>query len=108
MATVKPETYSHVPDHQTQHPPPGHRRQPGGQANGRTSRGLLPKHLADQESIVFVHEGECIIHINNADVCLKPGEAYAVPADVVHQIKVIRDFRGIHIMPKEIQFTYFD
>lgn len=69
---------------------------------------LLPKHLADQESIVFVHEGECIIHINNADVCLKPGEAYAVPADVVHQIKVIRDFRGIHIMPKEIQFTYFD
>lgn len=69
---------------------------------------LLPKHLANLESIVFVHAGECIMHINNMDVHLKPGEAFAVPADVVHQIKVVADFRGIHIMPKEIEFTYFD
>jgi len=69
---------------------------------------LLPKHLASLESMVFVHEGECIIHIQGEAKPLKAGEAFVVPAQEEHQIKAVSAFRGIHIMPKEIHFTYFD
>ncbi len=68
---------------------------------------LLPDHLASHESILFVHEGECVLHINDDDVALKPGMAYAIPPDVRHQIRAVTDFIGIHIMPKSIRFTFF-
>ena len=69
---------------------------------------LLPKHLANLESILFIHVGECILHINDEDKPLQVGEAFVVPADTQHQIKALTDFRGIHIMPKEIEFMYFE
>jgi len=68
---------------------------------------LLPKHLSDMESILFVHEGECILHINDEDIVLKQGEGYAIPPETKHQIKVITDFKGLHFMPKSITFKYF-
>lgn len=68
---------------------------------------LLPKHLADVESILFVHEGECILHMNDEDIELKQGEGYIIPPDTKHQIKAIKDFKGLHFMPKEIKFEYF-
>src|SRR5690554_155523 len=69
---------------------------------------LLPKHLADVESILFVHEGECILNINDEDIVLKQGEGYIIPPDTKHQIKATADFKGLHFMPKEIQFEYFE
>lgn len=68
---------------------------------------LLPKHLADVESVLFVHEGECILKINDEDIILKQGEGYIIPPETKHQIKAITDFKGIHFMPKSIKFQYF-
>lgn len=69
---------------------------------------LLPKHLADKESILFIHEGECILNMNGEDIVLKRGEGYIIPPHVRHQIRVTSDLKGLHIMPKEIQFEFFD
>lgn len=69
---------------------------------------LLPKHLADVESVIFIHEGECVLHINDEDVVLKPGDAFIVPPNVKHQFKGTTDFKGIHFMPKDIKFEFFD
>ena len=69
---------------------------------------LLPKHLANMESILFVQDGECVLTINNEDNVLKQGDAFIVPPEVKHQIKAKTDFKGIHFMPKEIEFQFFD
>lgn len=69
---------------------------------------LLPKHLADMESILFVHEGECILMINGEDKVLKQGDGFIVPADTKHQIKAKTDFKGIHFMPNSIKFEFFN
>lgn len=68
---------------------------------------LLPMHEANLESILFIHEGECILHINNEEKQLKPGDAIIIPKDVKHQIMVKADLKGIHFMPKEIEFQFF-
>ena len=68
---------------------------------------LLPKHLADVESILFIHEGECILNMNGEDIILKHGEGYVIPPETKHQIKAITDFKGIHFMPIAIKFEYF-
>ena len=68
---------------------------------------LLPEHLADLESILFVHEGECILHLKGEEIVLKQGDGYVIPADTRHQIEVISDFKGLHFMPAEIKFEFF-
>lgn len=68
---------------------------------------LLPKHLADIESILFVEEGECVFMLNGEDKVLKKGDGVTVPSGVVHQIKAVTDFKGIHFMPKAIKFQFF-
>lgn len=69
---------------------------------------LLPEHLADVESILFIHEGACTLRIDGREKPLKPNDAYIIPANVKHQIKVEEDnFKGTHFMPKEIKFEYF-
>lgn len=68
---------------------------------------LLPKHLANAESIIFIHEGECILKINGEDKLLKQGDAFIVPAEIKHQFKAITDFKGVHFMPKDIEFQFF-
>lgn len=69
---------------------------------------LLPKHLADVESVLFIHEGECIFDLDGEKTTLEAGESIIVPAKVKHQIKVTEDFKGVHFMPKNIQFEFFD
>lgn len=68
---------------------------------------FMPKHLANLESIVFVHRGECIFHMNGEEIHLKPGDSLVVPPETKHQIEVLSDFKGIHFMPKEIEFEFF-
>lgn len=69
---------------------------------------LLPKHLADVESILFIHEGECVLQINGENIPLNAGDGYVIPPNTKHQIKVIADFKGLHIMPVGIKFEFFD
>ena len=69
---------------------------------------LLPKHLANVESVIFIHEGECILNINEEDKILKPGDAFIIPPNIKHHFKAITDFKGIHMMPKEIKFQFFE
>lgn len=71
------------------------------------SGSLLPKHHANLESIVFIFEGECVLTLDGKEVPLKPGEAVVIPPFITHQIRVISDFKGIHFMPKDIQFQFF-
>lgn len=68
---------------------------------------LLPKHLANLETILFVHEGECILKINDEDIVLKQGEGFIIPPETKHQIKVVTDFKGLHFMPISIKFEFF-
>ncbi len=69
---------------------------------------LLPKHLANIESILFIHEGEAILHIHGEGKLLKSGEAFIIPAETIHQIEVVVDFKGLHFMPKNIKFKFFN
>lgn len=69
---------------------------------------LLPEHLADLESVLFIHEGECILNMKGEEIVLKQGEGYIIPPDTKHQIKVTEDFRGLHVMPVGIKFEFFD
>lgn len=68
---------------------------------------LLPKHLANVESVIFIHEGECILNINEEEKTLKPGDAIIIPPNIKHQFKGLTDFKGIHMMPKDIEFQFF-
>jgi len=68
---------------------------------------FLPKHAADVESIIFIHEGECILFMDSEEIHLKPGDAYIIPPNVKHQFKGITDFAGIHFMPKNINFEFY-
>lgn len=69
---------------------------------------ILPKHLANVESILFIHEGECILHIKGEEVPLKAGEGYVIPENEKHQIEVTANFKGLHVMPKDIRFEFFE
>ena len=69
---------------------------------------LLPPHLASEESILFILEGECILNLNDEDHVLKQGDTFVVPPEIKHQIKVIKDFKAIHFMPNDIKFKFFN
>lgn len=67
---------------------------------------FLPLHMADMESIVFVNEGECELHIDGEKIHLKEFDAYIVPADLKHQFLGITDFKAVHFMPKNIKIDF--
>ena len=69
---------------------------------------LLPEHLASIESILLIQEGECVLELNGEDHVLKQGDAFVVPPEIKHQIKVNTDFKAVHFMPKEIKFNFFN
>lgn len=68
---------------------------------------LLPEHLANLESILFIQEGECIFKMNNQEQVLTSGDTIIVPPEVKHQIQATSDFKAVHFMPKNIKFQFF-
>ena len=68
---------------------------------------LLPAHLANLESVLFVHQGACTITMNDQEFVLKQGDAMTIPPEIKHQIKVNEDFKAVHFMPAEIKFKFF-
>lgn len=69
---------------------------------------LLPKHSSDIESVMFIHEGECLLYMAGEEFPLKAGDAKIIPAETAHQFKAVTDFKGVHFMPREIKFQFFD
>lgn len=69
---------------------------------------LLPEHLADAESILFIYEGECTFKMNDTDYILREGDSMVVPPGIKHQIKANTDFKAVHFMPIEIKFKFFE
>lgn len=68
---------------------------------------LMPRHTANLESIVFVHEGECVVDFDGDEKVVAQGEAIIIPPNVKHQIRATADFKGIHVMPLQIEFRFF-
>ncbi len=69
---------------------------------------LLPEHTASLESILFIHEGACVLTMAGEEIPLEAGVGHVIPPDTRHQIRVVSDFKGLHIMPRSIRFEYFD
>lgn len=68
---------------------------------------LLPKHLATIESVLIVLEGECVLTLSSTEHVLKQGDGFIVPPELEHQIKVIKDFKAVHVMTNDIEFKFF-
>src|SRR5690625_3636410 len=68
---------------------------------------LLLLHSSNLESVIFIHVGECVLNMANEEIQMKPGDVMIIPPQVKHQFKGITDFKGIHFMPKEIEFEFF-
>lgn len=69
---------------------------------------LVPEHLADMESILFIEEGACTLNIHGEGKLLKRGDALIIPPGIKHQIKAETNFKGVHFMPKAIKFQFFN
>lgn len=68
---------------------------------------LLPKHLASSESVLVMREGSCVMHLEDANHTLDQEDVFIIPANVIHQIEAIQNFRAVHIMPADITFKFF-
>lgn len=68
---------------------------------------FLPKHASNIESVIFIHEGECVLFMDTEEIKMKAGDAHIIPPHTPHQFRGITDFKGIHFMPKEIEFEFF-
>lgn len=51
-------------------------------------------------------DGVCTITFPDAVHELRAGDTFIVPANEVHQVVGQPDFTAIHIMPKDIRFTF--
>lgn len=69
---------------------------------------LLPKHIANIESVLIVMEGECVLALAGKEYTLKSGDTFIVPPKIKHQIRAIKDFKAIHVMTNNIEFEFFD
>ena len=67
---------------------------------------LLPEHKASDESVLVVIQGECVLKFSDKDHVLEMGDSIVVPANIWHQINVIKDFKALHVMAKNIQFEF--
>lgn len=65
-----------------------------------------PRHKASTESVLVVTEGQLIVEFPDAKPTLTTGESIVIPADVYHEIIPDPTFKAIHIMPKDIRFTF--
>ena len=65
-----------------------------------------PRHKASTESVLVVTEGRCILEFPDADRPVAAGESLIIPADVWHEVVPAPAFTAIHIMPKDIRFTF--
>lgn len=65
-----------------------------------------PRHRASTESVLVVTEGQLIVEFPDRQPILTAGESIVIPADENHEIVPDPAFKAIHIMPKDIRFTF--
>ncbi|AJE68539.1 MULTISPECIES: cupin domain-containing protein [Corynebacterium] len=65
-----------------------------------------PRHRASTESVLVVTEGRCIVQFSAEDRGVSAGDSLVIPADIWHEIVADPEFKAVHIMPKEIRFTF--
>lgn len=65
-----------------------------------------PRHKASGESVLVVTEGQLIVEFPEIRSTLTAGESMVIPAAVWHEIIPDPAFQAIHIMPKDIRFTF--
>ena len=65
-----------------------------------------PRHRASVESVLVVTSGRCVVKFPHDDLRLGQGESIVIPADVWHEVVADTEFAAIHIMPKDIRFTF--
>lgn len=63
-------------------------------------------HRASVESVLVVTEGRCIFKFSAADHTVSAGGSFVIPAGVWHEIVADPAFTAVHIMPREIRFTF--
>ncbi len=69
---------------------------------------LLPKHSASIESVLIVLEGECVLNLDGTEHSLRQGDSFIVPSAIEHQIRVVSDFKAVHVMTNDIQFKLIE
>jgi|SRR5690625_1604003 len=69
---------------------------------------LLPKHKASHESVLIITQGSCIMNMEGKEHQLELSDVIVIPAGEIHQIRAKEDLKAVHIMPKEIQFEFFN
>ena len=66
----------------------------------------FPEHAASLESVLVVTDGRCIIKFRDTEHGLAPGDSLVVPAGEWHQVVAAPQFAAVHVMPKDIRFTF--
>lgn len=66
----------------------------------------FPRHRASAESVLVVTAGRCTVRFDVESQNIGLGEALIIPADEWHQVEADPDFTAVHIMPKDIRFTF--
>lgn len=69
---------------------------------------ILPKHTANIESVLVVLKGECVLNLDGTEHSLRQGDSFIVPSEIEHQIRVIKDFKAVHVMTIDIEFKFFE
>lgn len=66
----------------------------------------FPQHSASHESVLLIVDGSCTITFPHVVRELQTGDTFIVPAHEVHQVVGTPDFAAVHVMPKNIRFTF--
>lgn len=65
-----------------------------------------PRHKASVESVLVLTRGRCVVQFPDTGHRMGAGDSLVIPADVWHEIVPDPQFTAVHIMPKEIRFTF--
>lgn len=66
----------------------------------------FPRHKASTESVLVVTEGRCTIRYATSTESLNAGDTTAIPANEWHHVEADPHFTAVHVMPKDIRFTF--
>lgn len=66
----------------------------------------FPRHRASTESALVVTAGRCTIRFADRLQELSAGETAVIPAGDWHQVEADTDFSAVHVMPRDIRFTF--
>lgn len=66
----------------------------------------MPDHYATYETVVVVHEGKAVLHINGNDISLSAGGSRVIPAGVPHSLDIQEDFKATAVMAMESEIKF--